>query len=426
MQKATKLQFPLFTAETEWTAPFELKDLTDAKEIAIDLETRDPNLKQMGPGWPRNAGDVVGIAVATDGFEAYYPIDHLGGGNLDKRQVLRWLAKQLSTNCPKIMHNAPYDLGWLKALDVPVNGPIIDTMIMAALLDENRFSYSLNALSYDYLGQAKSEKLLTQAAVDFGVDPKGELWKLPAQFVGPYAEQDARLAYDLYKFFRVEISKQDLQTIFDLETRLTPCLIDMTHRGIRVDLERCERSKQQLLKREKQAYRDINKEAGFEVEIWAATSLARAFDKLKVAYPRTAKGAPSFTKAFLNENPHPFAQKIVEARNLNKIQGTFINNIMKFVSADSRIHGHINQLRSEDGGTVSGRLSMANPNLQQIPARDPELGPMIRSLFLPEEEELWAAIDYSQQEPRILTHYASVFGDWKGLALGGAQEFVDG
>jgi DNA polymerase I-like protein with 3'-5' exonuclease and polymerase domains len=426
MQKENKLQFPLFTPESEWTAPFELVDLTDAKEISIDLETRDPNLKTMGAGWPRKDGDVVGIAVATEGFEAYYPIAHQGGGNLDKKQVLRWLGKQLSTGCPKIMHNAPYDLGWLKALDVPVNGKIIDTMVMAALLDENRFSYSLNALSYDYLGLAKSEKLLTQAAVDFGVDPKGELWKLPAQFVGPYAEQDARLTYDLYKFFRVEINKQDLETIFDLETRLTPALIDMTYRGIRVDLEKCEVTKQALLKREKAAYRTLNNEAGFNVEVWAATSLAKAFDKLKVAYPRTAKGAPSFTKAFLNECPHPFAKTVVEARNLNKIQGTFISNILKFVGPNQRIHGHINQLRSDGGGTVSGRLSMSNPNLQQIPARDPELGPLIRSLFLPEENELWAAIDYSQQEPRILTHYASVFGEWKRKPLGGAQEFVDG
>ena len=155
MQKETKLQFPLFTPTAEWTAPFELKDITDAKEIAIDLETRDPHLKEYGPGWPRKDGDVVGIAVATEGWEAYYPIAHLGGGNLDKNVVLRWLKKQLSTGCPKIMHNAPYDLGWLKALDIPVNGPIIDTLIMAALPDENRYSYSLNALYYDYLSEAK-------------------------------------------------------------------------------------------------------------------------------------------------------------------------------------------------------------------------------------------------------------------------------
>ncbi len=173
MQKETRLQFPLFTPKSEWTPPFELRDLTGCKEIAVDLETRDPNLKQNGPGWPRKDGDVVGIAVATDGWEAYYPIAHTGGGNLDKGIVMRWLQKQMQTDCPKIMHNAPYDLGWLKASGVEVNGDIVDTMVMAALLDENRYSYSLNALSYDYLGEAKSEKLLTEAAVEFGVDPKG-------------------------------------------------------------------------------------------------------------------------------------------------------------------------------------------------------------------------------------------------------------
>ncbi len=141
------------------------------------------------------------------------------------------------------------------------------------MLDENRYSYSLNALSYDYLGEAKSEKLLTEAAVDFGVDPKAELWKLPSQFVGPYAEQDARLAFDLYKFFKLEINKEGLETIFDLETRLTPCLIDMTFRGVRIDLEKCERTKQELLKEEKQKLKQIKDLAGMDVEIWAAASL---------------------------------------------------------------------------------------------------------------------------------------------------------
>ena len=424
MQKETRLQFPLFTPKSEWTPPFELRDLTGCKEIAVDLETRDPNLKQNGPGWPRKDGDVVGIAVATDGWEAYYPIAHTGGGNLDKGIVMRWLQKQMQTDCPKIMHNAPYDLGWLKASGVEVNGDIVDTMVMAALLDENRFSYSLNALSYDYLGEAKSEKLLTEAAVEFGVDPKGELWKLPSQFVGPYAEQDARLAYDLYKFFKLEINKEGLETIFDLETRLTPCLIDMTFRGVRIDLEKCERTKQELLKEEKQKLKQINDLAGMDVEIWAAASLAKAFDKLGIKYARTQTGQPSFTKVFLSEHPHEFAKLVVEARNLNKVQGTFITSIMKYVSKEGRIHGHINQLRSDEGGTVSGRLSMNNPNLQQIPARDPKLGPLIRSLFLPEEDEQWAAIDFSQQEPRILCHYADIFGEWKNNPLKGAREFV--
>ena len=150
------------------------------------------------------------------------PLRHLGGGNLDERIALNWVKKQMALPCPKVMHNAQYDAGWLRQMGVTVNGPIIDTMLMGSLLDENRFSFSLNALSYDYLGKAKSEKLLTEAAVDFGVDPKAELWKLPAAFVGPYAEQDAVLALELYHFFMAELKNQNLQDVFDLESRLTP------------------------------------------------------------------------------------------------------------------------------------------------------------------------------------------------------------
>ena len=98
---------------------------------------------------------------------------------------------------------------------------------------------------------------------------------------------------------------------------------------------------------------------------------------------------------------------------------------MRFVGKDGRIHGHINQIRSDDGGTVSGRVSMNNPNLQQIPARDPELGPMIRSLFLPEEGEQWASIDFSQQEPRIAVHYAHIYGESTNTQLSGVKEMVD-
>ena len=211
----------------------------------------------------------------------------------------------------------------------------------------------------------------------------------------------------------------------DLETRLLPCLIDMTWRGVRVDLDKAERLRDELLKREKGVLQSIRKLTGMDVEIWAAQSIAKAFEKLELSYPRTEKDAPSFTKSYLSDHEHELPKLIVEARNLNKTSGTFINTILKHCRSDGRIHSHINQIRSDDGGTVSGRISMNNPNLQQIPARDPELGPMIRGLFLPEEGDQWAAIDFSQQEPRILVHYAHVFGQNRNSPLRGAEEFVN-
>jgi DNA polymerase I-like protein with 3'-5' exonuclease and polymerase domains len=324
------------------------------------------------------------------------------------------------------MHNAQYDLGWIRQMGFQVNGRIIDTMVVASLLDENRFSFSLNALAYEHLNKVKSEKGLNEAAREFGVDPKAEMWKMPAMYVGPYAEGDAELTLELWNYLSGQLHKQDLWQIANLELDLLPCLVDMTMRGVRVDTDRVERTKDYLLKKEKEVLKQIKHITGSNVEIWAAQSLAKAFDKQGIYYPKTDKGSPSFTKSFLSDSEEPLAKLVVQARNLNKTSGTFINTIMKHCHSDGRIHSHINQIRSDDGGTVSGRISMNNPNLQQIPARDPEIGPMIRSLFLPEEGDQWAAIDFSQQEPRILVHYASVYGKSRGIPLKGADEFVDG
>ena len=418
------LQMAMFASKNEWVPPLELPDITGASKIAIDVETRDPNLKRNGPGWPTGDGEVVGYAIAVDGWSTYIPIRHFGGGNLDEKIVNRWLKKVFECPADKIMHNAQYDLGWIKQMGFTVNGRIIDTMIIASLLDENRFSYSLNALAYDLLNKTKSEKGLNAAAQEFGVDPKAEMWKMPAMYVGPYAEADAELTLELWNYFSVKLTQEDLWGVANLELDLLPCLVDMTMRGVRVDVNRVERTRDSLLKREREVMKELKRVAGTGVEIWAAQSLAKSFDNLGIDYPKTQKGAPSFTKLFLQEHSHPVAKLIVEARNLNKTSGTFINSIMKHCHADGRIHSHINQLRSDDGGTVSGRISMRNPNLQQIPARDPIYGPMIRSLFLPEENEQWAAIDFSQQEPRILVHYAHVYGKTRGIPLEGASEFV--
>ena len=311
-------------------------------------------------------------------------------------------------------------MGWLKRLGIDLKGKMIDAMLAAPLLNENRFSYSLNAVSYDYMGLMKSEAALREAAQEFGVDPKAELYKLPACFVGEYAEADAQLTLDLWQVFKVELTKEDLWQVFDMETSVLPLCIEMTWRGIRVDLDAAERLRQDLIKTVKAMQSDIKKETGLAVELWAAASIAKVFDQLGIPYGRTKTGLPSFTKNFLSQHEHPIAQKIAEAREYDKVGNTFLSSILRYTE-DGRIHGHINQLRSDGGGTVTGRISMSNPNLQQIPARNPEMSSKIRGLFLPEEGEQWASMDFDQQEPRILVHFASLTN--KGLT--GSDDFVN-
>jgi DNA polymerase I-like protein with 3'-5' exonuclease and polymerase domains len=181
----------------------------------------------------------------------------------------------------------------------------------------------------------------------------------------------------------------------------------MKFKGVRVDVEKAKLLKQQLTKQEQEILLKVKQETGIEPQIWAARSIATVFEKLRLPYERTEKSsAPSFTKNFLSEHKHPIVQMIAKAREINKAHTTFIDTILKFTHK-GRIHADINPIRSDQGGTVTGRFSYANPNLQQIPARNKELGPMIRSLFLPEEGHKWGCFDYSQQEPRLVVHYAA-------------------
>jgi len=394
--------------EVDWTAPDEFPDLTKCKYMAIDLETCDPNLTTLGPGWTRNDGFIVGIAIAAGDFEGYYPIKHEGGGNLTQRRVMEWLKVQLATpHIPKIMHNATYDAGWLRWAGVCVEGRLIDTMIAAPLIDENRFSYSLNNLGRDYIGVGKSEASLRAAAKSFGLDPKKDMWRLPAKYVGAYAEQDARMTLKLWNRFEPELASQDLKTIFDLETSLIPLMIDMRERGVKVDVDGAERAKKKLMGMKIEINADIKRDLGFNVEPWVATSVAKAFDHYSIPYNKTdTTNKPSFTKAYLQGCPHPIAAKILRLRELDKAHNTFIDSILRH-EHKGRIHCEFHQLRSDDGGTVTGRFSSSNPNLQQIPAREPEIKSLIRGLFLPEEGCKWGSFDYSSQEPRLLVHYCA-------------------
>ena len=402
------MKVPLFAATTEWVEPEEFPDLRSYDEIAIDLETRDPDLKSKGSGSVIGNGEVVGIAVAVPGRKFYFPIAHGSGPNMNKQRVLAWFTDTMATDAVKVFHNAMYDVCWIRNLGIKINGLIVDTMIAASLIDENRFAYTLNALSWEYLGHGKSEVGLIEAAKERGLDPKADMWQLPAMHVGSYAEKDAELTLDLWQMFKKEIVHQDIESIFNLETELFPCLVDMRFKGVRVDVEGAHNLKQKLVSKEEALLLDIKKETGIETEIWAARSIAKVFDKLGLEYSRTEKSqAPSFTKNFLSEHQHPLVKKIAKAREINKAHTTFIDQILKF-EHKGRIHSEINQIRSDAGGTVTGRFSYNNPNLQQIPARNKDLGPMIRSLFLPEEGTTWGCFDYSQQEPRLVVHYAAL------------------
>tara|TARA_R110000824_G_scaffold283214_1_gene471564 strand:- start:374 stop:2302 length:1929 start_codon:yes stop_codon:yes gene_type:complete len=393
--------------ETTWTPPDVLPDLSGEKIICIDVETRDPNLLSKGPGWSRDDGELIGIAVASDDWNAYLPIAHDGGDNMSKKTVCRWMQDQLNHGMDVVFHNAQYDLGWLLSEGLEVKGKVLDTMIAAPLLDENRFSYSLNALGATYLGEKKQEYDLKRAAEQHGVDAKKEMWKLPASRVATYAEADARITLKLWHVLIEKLSKENCDNILDLELSLLPIIFEMKRKGVRVDLERADSTKKFLEKKEKSLLKKVHDESNIWLEPWNATSLASVFDALSLTYERTAKtGAPSFTKHFLQNNAHPIAKTVLEIREYNKANTTFVDTILNH-QYKGRIHCQFNQLRSDEGGTVSGRFSSSHPNLQQVPARHPEIKKMIRGLFIPEEGCKWGSFDYSAQEPRWLMHYAS-------------------
>ena len=402
------IQKPMFSPQTEWLPPESFPDLSRYDEISIDLETKDPQLKIMGSGSVTGRGEIVGVAVAVEDWSGYYPIAHEGGGNMDKKRVMEWFRIILNYPSTKIFHNAMYDVCFIRAAGLDIKGKIVDTMIAGSLVDENRFRYDLGSMGRDYVGKGKNESVLKETADIWGVDAKSEMYKLPAMYVGEYAEEDAKLTLALWQEMKKEILHQDIQSIFDLETELFPCLVDMRFLGVRVDIQAANELKDKLSLEEKQCLSKVKKETGVDTQIWAARSIAQVFEKLRLPFDRTEKtNSPSFTKNFLQNHSHPVVQLIARAREISKAHTTFIDTIIKH-EHKGRIHAEINQLRSDQGGTVTGRFSYSNPNLQQIPSRNKELGPMIRSLFIPEDGCKWGVFDYSQQEPRLVVHYAAL------------------
>ena len=256
------MKIPTFSAQTEWVIPTEFPDLRQVDEIAIDLETKDPDLIKKGSGSIIGNGEVIGIAVATAHYKGYFPIAHEGGGNMDRKKVLEWFQDLLNAPSTKIFHNAMYDVCWIRSMGLKIEGKIVDTMIAGSLVDENRFRYDLGSLGRDYVGIGKSEAVLKETAAHWGIDPKSEMYKLPAMYVGEYAEQDAVVTLKLWQEMKKQMENEDVQSIFDLETELFPCLVDMRFLGVRVDVEAAHKLKQELVKEEQRYLLSIKKETG--------------------------------------------------------------------------------------------------------------------------------------------------------------------
>ena len=404
-------------------------DLKGINTVAVDIETYDPNLKTKGLGAIRNDGFICGIAVATGKDTSYFPLHHSDTELTMGKKLKIWkiLNEKIFQNekITKVFHNAMYDVCWIRAVTGSmIKGRIVDTMIAASVIDENRFRYSLDALSKDYIGDSKYKYDLQQKTLEWSggmvKDPMSNMHKLPSSIVKDYAKQDVDLTFKLWKLFDKKLDEvlytkengeqKTCRKIFELETKLFPCLVDMKFKGVRIDVQKAKKFGDHLKKRRDQIVTAIRKRTTKKIDIWAASSIKILLDHLDIKdYKVTPKSKmPQLPKDYLKTHKNKCLRMIAKAREYDKAANTFVDGLLDYVH-NGRIHADINQIRSDSGGTVTGRFSMSNPNLQQIPARG-YMGKKMREMFLPEEGHDWASLDYSQQEPRIVVHYAIKLG----------------
>lgn len=405
-----------------WSAPTQFPDLSKAKAICIDLETYDPNLKTLGPGDVRDDGYILGVAIGTpDGWGQYYPLRHPGGGNLDAKIVFEWLNEELSrSNQPKYGANIGYDIGWLAWAGVSVSGPLVDVQNDHALIDENTRSRGLDFLA-DYYGVGEKlthtiEDAAREAGIKWSGDVRSILYKLPASVVGPYGIMDVKLPFLIAAKQAPMIVRDGLEEVVQMERELIPLFIAMRRQGVRVDVPRAKALAKEMRASEEQLKKELIEMAGFPVitpESGSVTTanLVKVCEKLSIDWPfKTSKGNPSFKKDYLEAHDHEFFKLLVEYKQVNKIRKDFVEGDILGKHYKGRLYPSIYQMAMDDGGTVTGRLSMQKPNLQQQPIRHEKWGPLLRSLYIPDEGFQWAKLDYSQQEPRIGVHLAAARG----------------
>ena len=432
------MQLPLFTPSSDWSPPSmsDLPSWKGIKRVGIDTETCDPYLKQLGPS-VRRGGYIAGISFAFEDDRGYYlPMRHQGGDNLDLDQVLRYIKTQCKENPIEFVGaNLSYDLDYLKeeGIEFHRDSRFLDIQVADPLINELHVSYSLQNIAARYGFEGKDEELLKEAAKIYGVSPKGGMWRLPARFVGPYAEKDATEPLKILRRQELAIERDDLWDIWRLETDVLPILVDLRRRGVRIDQDRLEQLDNHYLTQEAQALAEVKRLTGFDIavgDVHKAGALAPALESIGMVLAVTAKTKqPQIDAEALKSIDHPVPKLILQARQMNKMRTTFCASIRTHM-VRGRIHCTFNQIARENEageqkGARFGRLSAVDPNLQQQPSPDknPEIAGEWREIYIPEEGAEWGCLDYSQQEPRWTTHFSAVM-DLRGAAAA-AQAYHD-
>jgi DNA polymerase I-like protein with 3'-5' exonuclease and polymerase domains len=425
----------LFPPPSEWKPP-RLDDLPQdwnaVSRIGLDTETKDTDLKRLGCG-VRRGGELMGISLCLDGQEPLYlPMRHLGGDNCPEgpEAVLRYVRDQAKRFRGDVVGaKISYDLDYLEEEGVVFpQARFRDVQVAEALIDELQLSYSLDSILKRRGLSLKDETLLREAAASFRgakgkLDPKRDLWMLPGRFVGPYAEADALRPLELLRSQEIDIERNGLQRIWDLETDVLPVLVKMRRRGVRVNMDKLDQVERYAQAEETKVWSEVLRLSGVHVRVgdaMKAAVLARVFQAVGVSYQMTSQGKPSITKEFLAHINHPVGDLIRRARKMSQLRSTFVNSIRQHVinhGDEWRVHCTFNQTVVQDDddeveGARPGRLSCVDPNLQQQPSpdRDPEIGGMWRDIYEPDRGALWGTLDYSQQEPRLAVHTAVISG----------------
>ncbi len=390
-----------------------LTNLHKFEVAAVDVET-------TGLHWYRDK--MFGVAVAGyDGervHSAYYDVR-------DQPRVIDALKDQLP-RCKKVVnHNIKFDVHFLMNEGININPDAMEcTSVRAALINEHEISFSLDALAQKYLGKAKVD-IYKELATIFGGQPTravqmNNLHRAPVELVRKYAAPDPELAIWLWLQQEQDMRVQGLQQVWDLERRLTPVLIDMERHGVRIDADRAQKSLGNIDRTVGNARRALNKMAGKEVNANSAPQMRALFKAAKgedgrwrsgnVLLETTDGGEASIgadTLRTMAERGNDLAAKVLSIRKLTKAKSFLKDHILGH-ELHGRVFPNYNQTRGESGlGTGTGRFSVNDPALQQIPARDKEIAAIVRACFLPEAKRQWLCADWEQFEFRWFAHYTN-------------------